>query len=451
MADSSGSGKVALRKDLKAIREAALKAVDPARAVAHTLSLEGELLRVGDRRWDLAERQDLYLVAVGKAAVPMAQAVVALLGPRLTEGIVVTKYDHAAGTSLPDYLRVEEAGHPIPDDAGQRAAQAVYDLLAALGERDLVIVLLSGGGSALLPLPVPSLSLSDLQATTAALLRSGATIGELNAVRKHLSQLKGGQLARQAAPAEVLTLVLSDVVGDPLDVIASGPTVPDPTTFEEAWAVLERCDLLESIPSAVREHLRAGVEGEIAETPKRGDALFRRVHNVIVGSNRMASQAAVERAEALGYRALLLSTFVEGEAREVAKVAAALAKGVRLHGDPLEPPACIVWGGETTVTVTGPGKGGRNQELALAAALALDGLSGVALMALATDGTDGPTDAAGAIVSGETIQRMRARDLRPRQALADNDAYPILDAVGALLRTGPTGTNVNDVLVLLVI
>jgi hydroxypyruvate reductase len=442
---------MALRKDLEAIREAALKAVDPAQAVAQHLSLEGELLRVGDRRWDLADREGLYLVAVGKAAVPMAEALVALLGPHLSEGVLVTKYEHAAGTSLPGHLRVEEAGHPLPDGAGQRAAQAVYDLLAALGEKDLVIVLLSGGGSALLPLPVPSLSLSDLQATTEALLRSGATIGELNAVRKHLSQLKGGQLARQAAPAEVLTLVLSDVVGDPLDVIASGPTVPDPTTFEEAWAVLERYDLLESIPSAVREHLQAGVEGEIAETPKQGDALFRRVHNVIVGSNRMASQAAVERAEALGYRALLLTTFVEGEAREVAKVAAALAKGVRLHGDPLEPPACIVWGGETTVTVTGSGKGGRNQELALAAALALAGLPNVALMALATDGTDGPTDAAGAVVSGETVQRMRARDLHPRQALADNDAYPILDAIGALMRTGPTGTNVNDVLVLLVV
>lgn len=441
---------VALQQDLEAIREAALQAVDPARAVRQYLELDGEELVVGDRRWSLANRAHVYLVAVGKAAIPMAEAVVALLGSHLARGLVITKYGHAAGAALPARVRVEEAGHPVPDAAGQRAAQAVRDLLAETEERDLVVVLLSGGGSALLPLPVVPLSLSDLQSTTEALLRSGATIGELNAVRKHLSQLKGGQLARRAAPAEVVALILSDVVGDPLDVIASGPTVPDPSTFEEARAVLARYDLLEHIPSAVRVHLQAGVEGEIAETPKPGDELFRRVHNVLIGSNRRASRAAVERAEALGYRALLLTTYVEGEAREVAKVAAALAKGVRFNGDPLAPPACIVWGGETTVTVTGSGKGGRNQELALAAALALDGLSGVALMALATDGSDGPTDAAGAMVSGETIGRMRDQGLHPREALANNDAYPVLDALGALMRTGPTGTNVNDVLVLLV-
>jgi hydroxypyruvate reductase len=292
--------------------------------------------------------------------------------------------------------------------------------------------------------------LSDLQVTTDLLLRSGATIGELNTIRKHLSRLKGGQLARLAAPAPVGVLILSDVVGDPLDVIASGPTVPDPTTYAEAWDVVQRYRLGESLPDSVSRRLRAGVAGQLPETPKPGDPLFAGVHNCIIGSNRLAAQAAVAEARRCGYRALLLTTFVEGEAREAARVAAALARSARVHGDPLSPPACLVWGGETTVTVRGQGKGGRNQELALAAALALEGVPDVLLMALATDGTDGPTDAAGAIVDGGTAARARALGLDPLAALANNDAYPLLSAVGDLLHTGPTGTNVNDLLVILV-
>ncbi|NBD36716.1 MAG: DUF4147 domain-containing protein, partial [Chloroflexi bacterium] len=287
-------------------------------------------------------------------------------------------------------------------------------------------------------------------ATTSQLLRAGATIDEINAVRKHLSQLKGGQLARRAAPAPVVALILSDVVGDPLDVIASGPTAPDPTTFAEAQAVLARYELHERIPTTVRETLAEGAGGELPETPKPGDPLFERVRNLIIGSNRMAAQAAVATAERLGYRALLLSTFIEGEAREIGRVAAGLVKGIRAYGDPLSPPACLVWGGETTVTVRGDGRGGRNQELALAAALALEGQPAWAIMALATDGADGPTDAAGAIVDGETIPRARAQGWAPHAALAENNAYPLLDAAGALMNIGPTGTNVNDLLVILV-
>jgi hydroxypyruvate reductase len=281
-------------------------------------------------------------------------------------------------------------------------------------------------------------------------LRAGATIGEINAVRKHLSRLKGGQLARLAAPGALVALILSDVVGDPLDVIASGPTVADPTTYADAVAVLRRYALWDAIPQAAGAHLRAGAVGEVAETPKPGAPLFAQVHAVLVGSNRLAARAAVARARALGYDALLLTTFVEGEAREVAKVAVALAKGMRFHGEPLAPPACLVWGGETTVTVRGTGKGGRNQEFALAAALALAGVPDVALLALATDGTDGPTDAAGAIVDGETVSAARARGWNPSAELQANNAYPLLADVGALLRLGPTGTNVNDLMVLLV-
>jgi glycerate 2-kinase len=271
---------------------------------------------------------------------------------------------------------------------------------------------------------------------------------ELTAVRKHLSQIKGGGLARLAGRAAVVSLILSDVVGDPLDVIASGPTVPDPTTFADAWAVLARYDLVERVPRAVQHRLRAGLDGKVEETPKPEAALFQNVHNVLVGSNRLAAEAAVETARAQGLNVLLLSTFVEGEARQVARVAAGLAKELVAYDRPVSRPACLVWGGETTVTVQGEGKGGRNQELALAAALAMEGLPGVLLVALGTDGTDGPTDAAGAVATGETVSRARSLGLDPAAYLGNNDAYPFFDALDDLIRTGPTGTNVNDLLFL---
>jgi hydroxypyruvate reductase len=388
----------------------------------------------------------VFIVGGGKAAVPMATAIADALADRLTAGSIVTKYGHATGTqhsaSSTQYpvpsIQILEAGHPMPDENSVRGAQAVADLARQATERDLVICLLSGGGSALLTLPVPGLTLADLQALTDALLRSGATINELNSVRKHWSRVKGGRLTRLIAPATLVTLVLSDVVGDPLDVIASGPTVPDPTAVADAQAVLERYGVW------------TGRAVPFQETPKPGDPAFERVQHVIVGSNRLAAVAAVEQARQLGFGALLLSTYVEGEAREVARVAAALAKGMRGHGDPLSPPACLVWGGETTVTMRGEGKGGRNQELALASALALDGWPGVLVMALATDGTDGPTDAAGAIATGETVARARALGLDPQAALDANDSYPFFDALGGLILTGPTGTNVNDLLLVLV-
>jgi hydroxypyruvate reductase len=297
---------------------------------------------------------------------------------------------------------------------------------------------------------VADLSLDDLQATTDALLRAGATIGDLNTVRKHLSQLKGGQLARKAAPAPVVALILSDVVGDPLDVIASGPTAPDPTTFAQAREILDRFDLVDKVPAAALNHLEVGASGGLAETPKPGDALFDGVSNVLVGANRLAAEAVAAEARAMGYRSLLLSTFVEGEAREVAKVAVGLIREVRAFGRPVPSPACLVWGGETTVTVRGSGKGGRNQELALAAAMAMEAMPGVSLLALATDGTDGPTDAAGAIVDGETVVRARQQGWDIHATLEDNNSYPLLKDTGDLLRLGPTGTNVNDLLIILI-
>ncbi len=450
-----------LKRDLLQIREAALCAVDPGRAVSRLMEWndldlrikQGEVSPEGEVSpvvWAMQDVDRVFLVAGGKAAIPMTEAAVEVLGEYLVQGIAVTKYEHARGYEPPVGIEVLETGHPIPDAAGVQATEKIWQLLDDLTARDRVVVLLSGGASALWPAPASSLSLSDLRETTDLLLRAGAAIDELNAVRKHLSRMKGGQLARHIFPAQLIALILSDVVGDPLDVIASGPTTPDPTTYADALQIFERYALLEDVSPIVLEHLRAGHAGDLPETPKPGDPVFERVANVIVGSNRIAACEAVMQARRLGYQAVLLTTFVEGEAREVAEVAAALAKGIVFHGDPIRAPACLVWGGETTVTVQGLGKGGRNQELALAAALALDGIPGVALMALATDGTDGPTDAAGAIVDGFTAQALRSLDIDPYSVLSDNNSYPALNQVDALMRTGPTGTNVNDLLVILV-
>lgn len=438
-----------------AVQRAALAAVEPGAAVRRHVRRRGSELQVGGRRYDLSEFEHLWLVGGGKAAVPMAAALQAILATgggrqQMAEGLVITKYGHTDPELDTGPVEIVEAGHPVPDEQGIQGARRLADLLARAGGRDLVLAAISGGGSALLPLPATGLELDDVQETTELLLRAGATIVELNAVRKHLSQLKGGGMARLAGQARVAGLILSDVVGDPLDAIASGPLSPDPTTFDDAVQVLERYDLLQQVPDAVRRRLEAGRQGDVPETPKPGAALFERVQTMVVASNRLAAEAAVEAARNWRLNALLLSTYVEGEAREVARVAAALAKEVVHHGRPVARPACLVWGGETTVTVRGEGKGGRNQELALAAALGLEGLPGVVLVALGTDGTDGPTDAAGAVVTGQTLARARRQGLDARAYLQENDAYPFFDALNDLIRTGPTGTNVNDLLFLFV-
>jgi hydroxypyruvate reductase len=311
---------------------------------------------------------------------------------------------------------------------------------------DLVLCLISGGASALMPLPAPPITLDEKQAVTRLLLASGANIHELNAVRKHISAIKGGQLARLAAPATVVCLMLSDVIGDNLDTIGSGPTAPDASTFVGARAVLERYGILERVPAAVRERLEQGVAGRIPDTPKPGDPLFARVRNAVVGSNDLALRAAAARARALGYRPLVLSSMIEGETREVARMHAAIAREVLKSGRPVRPPACIVPGGETTVTLRGEGLGGRNQEFVLAAAMDLAGLPRTVVLSAGTDGTDGPTDAAGAIADGDTLRR--APDAA--RYLAENDSYHYFERLGDLIKTGPTNTNVMDVRLLLV-
>jgi hydroxypyruvate reductase len=431
-------GAQSLREDALASVGAAIAAVEPERLVSRFLESMAE---------SLPGSGPVRAAAIGKAAAAMARGAAAALAGRLAGGVAVAPAgDHG---ELPPGLRRIAGGHPVPDDGSVAGGRAVLELAEELGGDDLLLCLVSGGGSALVTLPVEGVSLADLQATTDALLRAGATIGELNAVRKHLERLKGGRLARAAAPARTLALVLSAVVGDPLDVIASGPASPDPTTFSDAVEVLRRRGVWEGAPPAVRARLEAGLAGEAEESPKPGDPCFKRVRVEIVGNNRLAAEAALAEAARRGYAGRLLTTELTGEARVVGRELAEQALTARAAATP-GAAACLVAAGETTVTVTGPGRGGRNQELALGAAAVLAGSEGILLASAGTDGIDGPTDAAGAVVDGSTLERGAALGLDVERALVDNDAYPFFEALGDLIVTGPTGTNVMDLQVVLV-
>ncbi len=436
------------RGQILSILEAALRAVDPGEALRRSLRRQGDDLIANDTRYSLGRFQRVFVIGFGKAAAPMGQAAAEILGEWLTSGLLVTKVGHGGTHArLPQAVTLLESAHPIPDAAGVAAAQRIADLARQATADDLVLCLISGGGSALLTLPAEGLTLADLQATTAALLRCGASIDEINTLRKHLSQVAGGQLAKLATPATLLSLVLSDVVGSPLDVIASGPTVPDRSSWADAWDVVERRGLQAALPDQVLEHLRAGLAGQIADTPKASDAAFALTQTLVIGDNAIAAQAAQQRATELGFNARVLTTFLEGEAREVAKVAVAFGREVVAHGRPVAAPACLILGGETTVTLRGQGTGGRNQELALAAALTLDRLpekQRIVVVSLATDGTDGPTNSAGGLVDGTTVGRGSAIGIDAATHLADNNSNPYLEAVDDLLVTGPTQTNVND-------
>jgi hydroxypyruvate reductase len=425
------------------IMRVALKAVDPAQAVRNALVRDGDTLHIAGQTYDLTRYRRVLVVGAGKASGPMARAAEELLGDRIDVGWVNVKYGYGDQTQR---IHLHEAGHPLPDQSGLDGTRKIVELLSEAGEEDLVLCLISGGGSALMMLPEDGISLEDYQALTQALLRSGATINQINTIRKHIEQVKGGRLAQLAAPAELITVILSDVVGNPLDFIASGPTVPDTTTFAGALDVLREYGLEDQIPLSVVEHLRRGERGEVPETPKPGDSLFENAVTIVIGSNDIAAEAALAEARRLGFTSYLLTTFLEGEARDMGKLGAALAKELVRRSQPAAPPACLILGGETTVTVRGQGKGGRNQEIALAAAIAMAGLPRALVVALATDGSDGPTDAAGGLVDGTTVERAAARGLDARAALAENDSYAFLRDVGDLLVTGPTNTNVNDLL-----
>ena len=419
-----------LRESARAVFDAALLAGD-VRPLVHR-SLAG--LR-------LSPRGRVLVVGAGKASGAMAAAAEDALGERIVDGVVAVKDGHLAPTRR---VRLLEAGHPVPDARGAAAAGAIHDLARSAEADDLVLVLISGGGSALTPAPAPPITLAEKQVLTRLLLRAGATINQLNAVRKHCSLLKGGQLARAAAPASTHALLLSDVVGDRLDVIASGPTAPDESTYAEALAILDRFGIADQVAPSIRQRLEEGRRGGIPETPKPGDPLFTRVTNTVIGNNHLVVDAALERARALGLTPHLLTRTLEGEARDLAGRFVAMARDVRAGTGPLRPPCCLIAGGETTVKVTGQGSGGRCQEFALAAAIEMAGMPNVVVLAAGTDGSDGPTTATGAIVDGESAARVRAIGVDLAARLADNDANPALAALGDLIVTGPTNTNLLD-------
>jgi len=427
---------VTLREKARAVFDAALRA-----------SGVGPLVRQALAGLDLPSRGRVLVVGAGKASGAMAAAAEEALGDRVVAGVVAVKDGHLAPTRR---VRLLEAGHPVPDQRGADAARAIRDLAASATADDLVLVLISGGGSALTPAPAPPITLAEKQALTRLLLRAGADIKQLNAVRKHVSTLKGGQLARAAAPARVEALLLSDVNGDPLDVIASGPTAPDDSTFAEAMRILDRFDIRDQVAPSIVTRLQQGIEGKIAETPKPGDPLFERVRNRIIGNNTVVVDAAAAAARTLGLTPLVLTRTLEGEAVDVGRRFAAMARDLKAGRGPVAPPCCVIAGGETTVTVRGQGNGGRCQELALAAAIELEGLTGAVVLAAGTDGSDGPTTAAGAIADGESARRARAAHVDLAARLADNDSHAALEPLGDLLLTGPTNTNLLDLYLIVV-
>ena len=416
---------VVLRQQARAIFEAAISAADPADAVRHYL-----------QQSDYSPYKNIWVVGAGKASATMAQAAESILGPRIHGGVINTKDGHLAHLHT---VELNECSHPIPDQRGLHGAQRIADIVAQAAPEDLILVLLSGGASALLPMPAPPITLAEKQATTSLLLASGADIHSINTIRKHLSAIKGGQLARMAARTPIETLILSDVIGNDLEVIGSGPTTPDSSTFADALAILARYQLTQRIPQAVRQHLQRGAAGELPETPKPGDPLFHRVRNTIVLDNRIALESAAHQARAFGFDTHVLSATVQGETRDAAR---AMAQ----HARTCIPPTCLISGGETTVTLKGPGLGGRNQEFVLAAAIEVSGLNNIVILSAGTDGTDGPTDAAGAIADGQTF----ARNPHAQLYLDSNDSYPYFHSLGDLVKTGPTGTNVMDIHIFLI-
>lgn len=420
---------------------AALHAVDPQQAVQN--AFRGQIPGVINK----CRPARIRLVGVGKAVYSMARGLVQELGSQIEIGLLIAKHIEEANGGLPGSIRVIQGDHPVPGPGSLAGANEMAEFLSKGREDDLVICLISGGGSALMTMP-NGLELTEMQELTRLLLASGADIGEINTLRKHLDQVKGGGLVRMAAPARMITLILSDVVGNPLDVIASGPTVADSSTYEQALAILHKYHLEQQAPRHIVEVLQRGARGEIPETVKDHDPMLSRVQNWVIGSNILAAEAGLAQARQEGFSTMLLTTYLRGEARNAGEVLSSLLCQVNASGQPIGRPACLVAGGETTVTLKGRGLGGRNQELALGAASGLAGIPGVALVSLGTDGEDGPTDAAGALVTGETMERAKQAGLDLRASLLDNNSYHFFKTLGNLVITGPTGTNVNDLVFL---
>ncbi len=438
------------RRDALTIFQSAVDAADPERCVHAAVQLDDDELHVAgaDSPYDLSTFSRICIVGAGKATPAMAAAVEDILGDRIAVGAINTKYGHA--DSRLRRISTTECGHPIPDEAGVEGTAEMVQLLKDSDEDSLVICLFSGGGSALMPAPVEGISLAEKQETTQQLLACGATIDEINTIRKHLSLVKGGRTARLAAPATAISLVISDVIGDRLDTIASGPLYPDQTTYGDCLEIFTRFGLLERLPPKVLDYMKAGDRGDEPETAGPDDPSFARCANYVVGNISLSIDAARRSAAELGYEPLILSSRIAGETREVAAVHTAIAQEAVESGRPAGAPACIISGGETTVTLKGSGKGGRNQEFALAAAIELDGWDGITGLSGGTDGTDGPTDAAGAISDGGTVARAAALGMDAAGYLDDNDSYHFFSALDDLVITGPTGTNVMDLRLFLI-
>ena len=428
--------------------EHALYSVDAKRLLKSKVKIEANQLIAGTHSFDLASFQNIYVVGGGKATGAMAQAIEDLLGKRITAGLVNVPYQDKHATRI---IELHKASHPIPDETSAEGAHHMMEIAENADHDDLVIVLISGGGSSLMPMLRDGISLHDKRELTEKLLRSGAEIDEINTVRKHLSGFKGGWLAKKAYPATILNLIISDVVGDSLETIASGPTVPDPTTFAGARSVLLKYGLWATAPASIRSLISDGGKGLAAETPKAGDVCFEKVHSAILGNNRTAALAALEFLRSEGLNALLLTSRLEGEARTAGPILSSIAAAIASSGNPVQKPAGIVLSGETVVTVRGKGCGGRNQELALSAASIMQNIDGAVIASMSTDGIDGPTDAAGAVVDGESIERAKRLCLEPEAFLANNDSYKFFSTLGDLIVTGPTGTNVNDISLVVVL
>ena len=445
-------GEASLTQKARAIAlrtlEHALNSVDAARLLRSGVTIENHQLHAGTCSFDLSRFRNVHVVGGGKASGSMALALEELLGKFLTDGFVNVPHGDEHETRI---IKLHGASHPIPDEAGVTGTRRILETVERADEDDLVIALISGGGSSLMPLPRDGVSLQDKRELTDRLLKSGAKITEINAVRKHLSFFKGGWLAKKAYPATVLNLIISDVVGDSLESVASGPTVPDSTTFADARRVLLRYGLWENALSSIRKVISDGEKGLIAETPKAGDGCFEKVYSVVLGNSRSAALAALQHLRSEGLNTFLLTSSLEGEARTVGTVLSSVAAEIAASGNPVPKPAGVVASGETVVTIRGKGSGGRNQELALSAALKLQGIEGAVIASVSTDGVDGPTDAAGAIVDGETVERANRLGMKPEEFLAENDSYRFFSKLGDLIVTGPTGTNVNDISLIIIL
>jgi len=435
---------------LKQVYTAALEAASPYGALRQNLILSPSKKKLSIRSanisLDLSKYRRVFVAGAGKAVCPMARAIEDVIGWKISKGLVVTKSGH----SIPlKRIEVSEAGHPIPDTKGVKATQAIMDMAREASEDDLFIFLLTGGASALLSAPAEGISLKKKQRISWLLLKSGASINEINMVRKHLSKIKGGRLAELAWPARVITLIISDVVGNDLSSIGSGPTAADPSTFDDALRILKKYGLTSAASKGITGLLRRGAPS-IPETPKPGSGVFKRCDNVIIADNLLSLTAARNKAASLGFRPLVLSSTITGNTRETARFFASVLTEIRSSGNPVRPPACVLMGGETTLRVTGRGKGGRNQEFALTAAIELAGAQGISLLSAGTDGTDGPTDAAGAIIGRDTLKRAVKKGIDPLAYLSANDSYNFFKETGGLFITGPTGTNVMDIVIGLV-